>query len=266
MDEEGRVTEWNRQAEHIFGWQRAEAVGRLLGELIIPARHKEAHCQGLSTFLTTGEGPVLNKQVELPALNRQGHEFPVEITIWPLRMRRGWTFNAFVRDVTERQLAEAALRSERALLARRVEERTADLSAANAALAKASRLKDEFLASMSHELRTPLNAILGLSEALQEQVYGPLSDRQAQSLRTIEDSGRHLLTLINDILDLSKIEAGKTVLEIVPVSVVAVCQASLRMVKQTAHHKQLEVSSALTNGWQRFRPTNAASSRSWSTC
>src|SRR6266536_2540856 len=97
---------------------------------------------------------------------------------------------------------------ERALLARRVEERTADLSAANAALARAARLKDEFLASMSHELRTPLNAVLGLSEALQEEIYGPLTEQQRRSLHSIEESGRHLLELINDILDLAKVGSG----------------------------------------------------------
>src|SRR5207247_7220087 len=112
-------------------------------------------------------------------------------------------------DITERKCAQDALAEERALLARRVEERTADLSAANAELSRAARLKDEFLASMSHELRTPLNAVLGLSEALQELVYGPLTEHQARSLRTIEESGQHLLALINDLLDLSKIEAGK---------------------------------------------------------
>src|SRR5262249_12509337 len=118
-------------------------------------------------------------------------------------------------DITRRKQAEATLEQERAMLAQRVEERTADLSAANAELARAARLKDEFLASMSHELRTPLHAILGMSEALQEGVYGSLNDKQIRSLRSIEESGRHLLALINDILDLSKIQAGKTVLDIV---------------------------------------------------
>ena len=111
-------------------------------------------------------------------------------------------------------------------------------------LARAARLKDEFLASMSHELRTPLNAVLGLSEALQEQIYGPLNERQHKPLRSIEESGRHLLALINDILDVSKIEAGKLELEIGPVSVKPVCQASLGLIKQIAQRKRLKVSSS----------------------
>lgn len=97
------------------------------------------------------------------------------------------------------QRSNAALAVERALLTQRVADRTADLSAANAELARAARLKDEFLASMSHELRAPLNAILGFAEALQEQVDGPLNQRQLRSLGSIQRSGRHLLALINDI-------------------------------------------------------------------
>lgn len=149
------------------------------------------------------------------------------------------------QEIAHRTKAEAELESERALLARRVEERTADLSTANAELARAARMKDEFLASISHELRTPLNAILGISEALQEEVYGPLNKNQAQSLGSIEESGRHLLSLINDILDLSKMEAGKLDLEIRPISVESVCHASLRLIKQNAHNKKLKVHSAI---------------------
>jgi PAS domain S-box-containing protein len=139
------------------------------------------------------------------------------------------------------------IQQERASLAQRVAERTADLSAANAELSRTSRIKDEFLANMSHELRTPLNAILGMSEALQEQVYGPLNEKQLKSLRSIEESGYHLLSLINDILDVSKIEAGKLKLEVGPVSVESVCQASLGLIKQDAHKKQLKISSSFDN-------------------
>jgi PAS domain S-box-containing protein len=149
------------------------------------------------------------------------------------------------QELAERKRAEAALAEERALLAQRVEERTAELSAANVALAKAARAKDEFLASMSHELRTPLNAILGLSEVLQEQVFGPLNEKQAKYMQTIEESGHHLLALITDILDLAKIEAGKVELEIGPVAIDSVCHASLQFIKQTALKKQLKVSSTV---------------------
>jgi PAS domain S-box-containing protein len=126
-------------------------------------------------------------------------------------------------------------------LEQRVLERTADLSLVNANLARAMRVKDEFLASMSHELRTPLTGILGLSEVLQLKMYGELNDKQRNTLRTIEESGRHLLDLINDILDLSKIDAGKFELQFAPCSLADVCQASLQLVKGMAQHKNLLV-------------------------
>ena len=148
------------------------------------------------------------------------------------------------QEIAERKRIEKTLEGERALLARRVEERTADLQAANVELARAARMKDEFLASMSHELRTPLNAVLGMSEALQEEVYGPLNQKQLGSLHSIEESGRHLLALINDILDLSKVEAGKLELEITPLSVESICQASLRLIRKNAHKKRLAVTSS----------------------
>jgi PAS domain S-box-containing protein len=134
------------------------------------------------------------------------------------------------------------LRAERALLAQRVEERTAELSQANAELARAVRTKDEFMASMSHELRTPLNSVLGLSEALLEEGVGPLNQRQKRSLETISSSGRHLLSLINDILDLSKIEAGVLDIELKPVAVADICQASLQFVRQAAQSKRINLS------------------------
>jgi PAS domain S-box-containing protein len=144
-------------------------------------------------------------------------------------------------DVTERRQMEAALEAERSSLARRVEERTAELRAANAELARAARLKDEFLASVSHELRTPLNIILGMSETIQERVYGPLTDEQAEAIHNVEESGRHLLALINDILDLSKIEAGRLALVPGPVSIEEISATSLSMVGQIAQQKHLTV-------------------------
>lgn len=113
------------------------------------------------------------------------------------------------------------------------------LATTNTELAHATRLKDEFLANMSHELRTPLNSILGLSESLQEEVYGEITDKQRKSLATIENSGRHLLELINDILDLAKIESGKLELNLTPVNIPQLCKASLTLIKPLARDKNI---------------------------
>ncbi|MEA5565860.1 PAS domain S-box protein [Anabaena sp. UHCC 0399] len=116
-----------------------------------------------------------------------------------------------------------------------------ELLSVNTELSRATRLKDEFLASMSHELRTPLNAILGMSEGLLEGVFGQITERQQHALSTIERSGKHLLELINDILDLAKIAAGKLELQIAPITICYLCESSLAFVKQLAHQKQIQI-------------------------
>ncbi len=144
-------------------------------------------------------------------------------------------------EIKERQEIEQTLKQERTMLAQRVSERTAELSEANIQLSQAVRAKDEFLANMSHELRTPLNAILGMSEALKEQMLGELNDRQMHFVETIEQSGNHLLALINDILDLSKIEAGKVELQKSWCRLDELCNSSIQFVRQLALSKHIQI-------------------------
>jgi signal transduction histidine kinase/ActR/RegA family two-component response regulator/PAS domain-containing protein len=118
------------------------------------------------------------------------------------------------------------------------------LAVSNQELIRATRLKDEFLANMSHELRTPLNAILGLSESFLEEIFGAINDRQQKAISTVERSGQHLLSLINDILEVSKIEAGKLELEITTVSATTLTNSTLAFVKQLAHQKQIQLATA----------------------
>ncbi len=223
-----------------LGYSRAEVLRRPLADFYTPESQADLLASGYEQTLTGNSAAQ-----ERDLLTRDGKTIPTLLRVTPEIETDGRFFGtrAMYVDISERKQMEAALEKERATLARRVQERTAELSAANAELARTSRLKDEFLTSMSHELRTPLNAILGISEALQEHVYGPLNDQHLQALSNIEESGRHLLMLINDILDLSKIEAGKLQLEPNWISLEEVCQASLRFVKQAAHKKNIKVSS-----------------------
>ncbi len=106
MNAKGMITEWNPRAEVIFGWRRREAIGQNLADLIIPSRYREAHERGLRHFMDTGEGPALNRRVELVGLRRDGTEFPAELSISPLKRGESYVFNAFLSDITERKCAE----------------------------------------------------------------------------------------------------------------------------------------------------------------
>jgi PAS domain S-box-containing protein len=134
------------------------------------------------------------------------------------------------QELTERQQAEAKLTDS-----------NQQLEISNRQLARATRLKDEFLANMSHELRTPLNAILGMTEGLQEQVFGTINIKQLKALETIERSSSHLLELINDILDVAKIEAGQIELDYTNTSVAYLCESSLVFIKQQALQKSIQL-------------------------
>jgi signal transduction histidine kinase/ActR/RegA family two-component response regulator len=179
------------------------------------------------------------KDIELEFIRKDGSILPVSLSATALRDEAGsfMMSRSTLFDITERKKADEALRASEA----EVRQSRDELSIANAALEKAARMKDDFLASMSHELRTPLTGILGLSEALQLNTYGEASEKQKKILGSIHDSGEHLLALINDILDLSKIEAGKLEIRTSPNLLSDICQSSLQLTKGMAHQKRQHV-------------------------
>jgi PAS domain S-box-containing protein len=412
IDASSVILEWNAIAETIFGWTPAEAIGRDLTETIIPVRYREAHRRGIERYLATGEGPILNRRIEISALHRDGREFPIELTVAPAGQGEHRVFNAFLRDLTQqkrhdrqraaehaltrvlaesRSLEEAAPRALQAVgealgwdvgvfwvldpshrelraaalwsapsveargfveatrrmtfapgvgLPGRVWERRApvwisdarrddnfpraslaaadrlhgsfafpvhagdeftgvlefvhheilepdevllqsvtvmgsdiaqairrvqaegerdralaevervnrDLQQVNAVLGErtaeaeaANRAKSDFLANMSHELRTPINAILGYADLLDLGIPDPPTEAQKQQLDRIRVSSRHLLHLIEDILDLAKVEAGRIEVAREAAPIRNPVNAALALVEPQAVEKGLEL-------------------------
>jgi len=192
IDADGAITDWNRQAQTMFGWTSVEAIGRDLAQTIIPVEQRGGHRRGLRRFVAGGQSRVLGRLLELSAIHRDGREFPVELTISAVETDGGYSFNAFVRDITQRRRAEQELR-----LAR------------DEAL-EASQMKSMFVANVSHEIRTPMNGVIGMSELLLDTA---LEGEQREYAEMISSSGEALLEVIDDILDFSKIEAGKLELD-----------------------------------------------------
>ena len=224
-NESREITSWNRAAEQVFGIPEAGAIGRSLTDAIgLAADHID-----VGRFDPAAEAGT-DQPIDVVLRGNKARTFLAEVSVATWKHLEQRFVTVVLRDVSEERAAQSAL-----------DARTEELSRANADIARAARMKDEFLANMSHELRTPLNAILGMSEALQEDVYGPLTPRQRTSLRTIEESGRQLLELINDILDLSKIEAGKLTLEFGVATVRAVCDSCIALVREAAGKKSLRL-------------------------
>ncbi len=222
MDADGNITTWNAQAERTFGWTREEAIGRSVADTIIPPAFRDAHRRGMERFLATGDAPVVDRRLELSALDRTGREFPVEITISPPMPREhGFFFGAFLRDISARREQEEQLR------------RARDSAEA------ATRAKSEFLASMSHELRTPLNGVLGYAQLLQRD--RSLAPPHREAVEAISKCGAHLLELINDVLDLSKIEAGHVDIEESATNLGQLTRDLAYVLAETAHRKGLRL-------------------------
>jgi len=391
MDAQGVVLDWNGQAESMFGWYKADAVGRTVAELIIPPQHREAHARGLGKFLATGVGPMLNRRLELTALHRALGEFPVELTVTAYKVKDQWQFTGFINDISRRKLAERRLAAQYAVtqvlaestaleeagvrilevlceclcwevgglwtvdrdanllrcteiwhvpdldaaefvaasrqrtfapgvgmpgrvwssgkpawipdvlqdpnfprapvaakaglhaaigfpikignqvngiieffnrkvlepntelmqmvgdighkIGQFIERKETEASLQERDLAKlsaerANQAKSEFLSRMSHELRTPLNAVLGFAQLLEMDALSP---EQQQHVQHILKGGRHLLTLINEVLDIARIEAGRMTFSLEPVQVYAVIEEAVDLVRPQVAARKIQL-------------------------
>lgn len=224
VDDQGLIIEFNPAAEQTFGHSRSTVLGKEMADLIIPEALRAAHRRGMQHYLSTGEHKVLGQRVEVTGLHRDGHEFPIELAIAPIRLDQRTLFTAYVRDITDRRVAEA------------------ELQQAKSSAEAASRAKGDFLAVMSHELRTPLNAIIGSVSLLSES---SLALEQRKLLNNAAQAGKAMLWLVNDILDFSKIEVGMLELEHYPFELAAVVEEVLFLLAPRAKDKDIDLSVVL---------------------
>jgi PAS domain S-box-containing protein len=250
-DQRGNIIAWNHGAERIFGYQETEVLGKSL-TMLMPARYQAAHEQGLERMRGGGAAKILGQTLELAGHRKSGQEFPLEVSLSGWKTGEGTFYTGIIRDITERKQAEEALQALTASLEHKVRERTAELEVARDQALTATQHKSEFLANMSHELRTPLNAVIGFSEVLLEKMFGELNPKQEEYLGDILGSGRHLLALINDILDLAKVESGHMELDIGTFDLPAVLNSTFMLIRERAMRHSIHVSLDIDHRLGRF--------------
>jgi PAS domain S-box-containing protein len=198
MDAAGVICDWNSRAEVVFGWPAAAVQGRLAADIIIPSRHHAAYHRALAQFLTTGARPMLGERIDLTALHHDGREFPVELTVTPIRLADAWLFCAFLRDISERRREELEIKRLNEVLEHRVAERTAALAAANKEL-------EAFTYSVSHDLRAPLRHVSSFVRIFAEEFGDTLVPKAQHYLKRIEDGAQHMGHLVDDLLNLARV-------------------------------------------------------------
>ena len=236
VDQQGNIVLMNRAAERSFGYRREELLGQSV-EVLVPQAARAAHVRLRQGYQHAPDVRPMGQGRELEAQRKDGSRFPVEISLSPLLWDGERRVTAIIRDVSERQRTQDRLRAIQDQYSLELASTNAQLEARNQEIERANRMKSEFLASMSHELRTPLHTIIGFSELLGEGLEGELNATQRRFVEHIHRDSLHLLELINDILDLSKIEAGRLELRCATVPLEGALQEVLATIRPQAAAK-----------------------------
>jgi PAS domain S-box-containing protein len=222
----GHIVYVNEHSQRLFGYASEELKGEPI-EVLLPERFRATHVGHRVGYFSQPRPRAMGIGLELHGLRKDGSEFPVEIGLSPLQVEDTTLAMSAIRDISVRKQIELELRDK------------------NVALEKANLAKTQFLASMSHELRTPLNSIIGFTGTLLMRMPGPLNEGQEKQLRTVQTSARHLLSLINDLLDLAKIEAERLELNLEAVDGSAVLREISEALMTQAEQKKLQFTMAL---------------------
>ena len=226
IDSMGTIQTFNLAAERMFGHRQSDVVGHNVS-MLMPSPFAEAHDDHIDRHMSSGNTAVLGRGRELPGLRRNGEVFPLHLSLSRMSIDGEVFFTGILRDVSEPKRIESELRKH-----------AEALREANARALEATASKSAFLANMSHEIRTPMTAILGYLDLLEDE--GVTEEQRKEYLSTVRTNGQHLLTLINDILDLSKVEAGRIEVERLPVDLPALVREVQRSFEPRASQKRLE--------------------------
>ncbi|BDC48731.1 hypothetical protein F183_A10470 [Bryobacterales bacterium F-183] len=219
IDSKGRIILVNDAAEQLFGYTRQELLHQPV-DVLVPDAVRGGHQEHRRRYAEHPTRRPMGSGLRLHGKRKDGSEFPVEISLSPVYCEDQFCVAAIIRDVSERHQSEERLRAMERAYTEELAEKNRELQSRNAEVEKANRMKSEFLSGVSHELRTPLHTVIGFTELLLEEFEGPLTDKQKRFTKHIHRDAQHLLALINDVLDLSKIESGRLELqsEVFPVA------------------------------------------------
>ncbi len=239
--EEGRFIDCNQKACEIYGCTRQQLIGQT--PIRFSPEYQPDSCESREKVLEKVENAYQGQTqfFEWQHIHYDGTLFDAEVSLNRLELPDKVYLQAMVRDITERKLAEEELREYRENLEEKVKERTHELAIAKDQAESADRLKSAFLAAMSHELRTPLNSIIGFTGIMQKEIPGPLNEEQKKQLGMVKNSSRHLLCLINDVLDISKIEAGQMEMNNEPFDMIELIETNVQLLIPLAKSKGLEL-------------------------
>lgn len=222
INQRGIIENYNKASITLFGYQPDEVIGKNI-TMLMPPNYRDLHKLGMARFLSTEQSRILGNPVEIEALHKDGHILPIELTISEFLWEDQYLFTGVARDISKQKAEQQAL-----LEAKKEAER-------------ANNAKSEFLSAMSHELRTPLNGILGFSQLLLSDESATLNEQQIHNVKQIIHSGEHLLTLINDVLELAKIEAGQIKTSSEKIAIKTIIDECLPMLETLANKHAIHI-------------------------